>query len=134
MKSLAFMLGLFGLVLMAPSIQATPVTWKPPVAKPNPVHGRQIYFKWCVWCHGRTGKGDGTAGRALPTTPANFTNKAFMTSEEDSDFFKVISFGGGIEPDLTPLMPSFGNTLKAQDIHDVLAWLRTFCKCKYQGK
>lgn len=35
--------------------------------------GRDLYFSFCVSCHGWTGKGDGPAGLALKTPPADLT-------------------------------------------------------------
>lgn len=112
---------------------ATPVKWTKPAQAPNAVRGKKVYFKYCVFCHGRFGKGDGPSGKALPQNPANFTDKAFMTVEPDPEFYKVISEGGG-SVGITPFMPSFGHTLKNQEIHDVLSYIRTYCKCAYDPK
>ncbi|HAD09482.1 MAG TPA: cytochrome C [Porticoccaceae bacterium] len=35
--------------------------------------GRDLYMSFCVSCHGWTGKGDGPAGPALTTPPADLT-------------------------------------------------------------
>lgn len=35
--------------------------------------GRDLYMSYCVSCHGWTGKGDGPAGLALKTPPADLT-------------------------------------------------------------
>ncbi len=35
--------------------------------------GRDLYMSFCVSCHGWTGKGDGPAGPALKTPPADLT-------------------------------------------------------------
>ena len=35
--------------------------------------GRDLYYDFCVSCHGWTGKGDGPAGEALKTPPADLT-------------------------------------------------------------
>lgn len=35
-------------------------------------HGRDLYFKYCVSCHGETGAGDGPAARSLKFPPRDF--------------------------------------------------------------
>lgn len=38
-----------------------------------PLHGRELYLRYCAACHGVSGKGDGTAATALRPRPANLT-------------------------------------------------------------
>ncbi|NVB36529.1 cytochrome c [Pseudenhygromyxa sp. WMMC2535] len=39
--------------------------------------GRDLYFKYCVSCHGETGAGDGPAARNLKFPPRDFRTAAF---------------------------------------------------------
>ncbi len=108
--------------------------WVKPAGPPNLARGKQVYFKYCVYCHGRFGKGDGPAGKPLPKNPANLADPKFMTMEPDDELFKAISGGGGAVGE-SPFMPSFGYTLTSKDIQDVLGFVRKqFCKCQYDPR
>ena len=49
-------------------------------ASPTPViesmYGPDLYRRYCATCHGRDGKGDGPAGRALKVPPSDLTTLA----------------------------------------------------------
>ncbi len=107
-----------------------PAQWSAPTAPADTTHGKKIYFEYCKFCHGNHGKGDGPSGKALPVNPANFTDKDFMTLEPDEELFNAIS-GGASAVGESPFMPAFGYVLKTRDIQDVLAYLRTLCRCEY---
>ena len=55
--------------------QQGPVIKVKPVAidNVNPSDGREMYAKYCVSCHGVTGKGDGPAAPAFKHPPTNLT-------------------------------------------------------------
>ncbi len=46
--------------------------------------GRAVYHKYCVGCHGPTGKGDGPAARRLLTKPRDFTSGIYKFRSTDS--------------------------------------------------
>jgi mono/diheme cytochrome c family protein len=45
--------------------------------------GRDLYFKYCVSCHGETGAGDGPAARSLKFPPRDFRLAKFSFVEAD---------------------------------------------------
>jgi mono/diheme cytochrome c family protein len=45
--------------------------------------GRDLYFKYCVSCHGETGAGDGPAARSLKFPPRDFRLAQFSFVEAD---------------------------------------------------
>jgi mono/diheme cytochrome c family protein len=45
--------------------------------------GRDLYFKYCVSCHGDTGAGDGPAARSLKFPPRDFRLAQFSFVEAD---------------------------------------------------
>ncbi|MCA9483511.1 MAG: c-type cytochrome [Nitrospina sp.] len=58
--------------------------------KPDPIqqdkleHGKKVYFKRCVWCHGVEGGGDGPSADRLFTRPRNFIQGTFKIRWTDS--------------------------------------------------
>ena len=58
--------------------------------KPDPIqqdkleHGKKVYFKRCVWCHGVEGGGDGPSADRLFTRPRNFILGTFKIRWTDS--------------------------------------------------
>lgn len=85
--------------------------------------GKLIYAQQCVVCHGVTGKGDGPSGKTLNPKPADFaTLKA-----DDSEWFKATKLGSKAigKP---PGMDGFASKLSDAQIHDVVAFVRTFKK------
>jgi len=87
--------------------------------------GRVIYEKYCHFCHGRKGLGDGPVGIAISPHPADFVNDTKRMSKTDAELFKSISEGiekaiGGEEMS----MPSWKDILTEQERWDVLAYIR----------
>lgn len=89
--------------------------------------GRSNYATYCVKCHGETGKGDGPGAATLQTKPRDFTDCARMQKLSDDQMFKVIKEGGkanGLSGDMQAWHVAFEDN----EIHDLVAYLRTFCK------
>lgn len=61
------------------------VGWAAADDSPTVDWGRDLYMSYCVSCHGWTGKGDGPAGLALKSPPADLT--------------KLSARNGGVFPD-----------------------------------
>lgn len=78
--------------------------------------GEPLYAENCAMCHGDDGAGDGPAGAVFDMPD--------LTDAEHSDdyFFEVIAEGSGE-------MPGFGDAYKVEEIHDVIAYIRTFPQC-----
>lgn len=89
--------------------------------------GLEVHKKNCARCHGEHGKGDGPAAKLLKTKPTDWSDKARMSSLSDQDLFKVISKGGE-SAGKSKLMPAFGGKLSDQDIHNVIAFIRSLSK------
>jgi len=99
-----------------------------PAAGGNPtgdsVHGKAIYEKYCHYCHGPKGHGDGPVGIAITPKPVDFTTDKRML-KSDKQLFSSISNGirrekGGKEM----AMPRWKGILSESDIRDVLAYVR----------
>ncbi len=84
------------------------------------------YDTFCVKCHGAGGKGDGAAAATLATKPRNYTDCAAMAKESDDKLFNVIKNGGkanGLSGDMQAWNTGFDDN----EIHDLVAYVRTFC-------
>ncbi len=87
------------------------------------------YTSFCNKCHGPGGRGDGPSASSLATNPQDFANCAAMQKISDDTMFKVIK-GGGAAAGLPGDMPSWSDGLSDPEIHDLVAFVRTFCKKK----
>ncbi len=90
----------------------------------NRAAGAEVHRANCAKCHGPGGKGDGPAGKLLKTKPADWTDKARMSKLSDSDLFNVIKGGGGAVGK-SKLMPAWAGKLSDDQIHDVIAFIRS---------
>lgn len=70
------------LLLSPPALAWAQAPPKPPIVKKGPApvtspsDGQQMFMSYCAPCHGRTGKGDGPAARALTPRPSDLTQLA----------------------------------------------------------
>ncbi|MCC7302614.1 MAG: c-type cytochrome [Bacteroidia bacterium] len=60
--------------------------------------GKKIYESACWSCHGKGGKGDGPAAKALTTPPADHTSSAFQTQSDGAIFWKITKGRGQMSP------------------------------------
>lgn len=84
-------------------------------------HRGEVVFKTnCVLCHGVKGDGKGRASVLFNPPPANLT-----MSDKNDDYKRMIITMGGAAMGRSPVMPVWGEQLSAQEIEDVVAYLRT---------
>ncbi len=88
----------------------------------DPAKGKVVFEKLCVTCHGAQGKGDGPAGLMMMPRPADFTSPK-IKGKPDGELLKSIQDG---RPPTT--MPAYKEQLSAQQISDVLAYVRSLGK------
>jgi mono/diheme cytochrome c family protein len=107
-------------------------TWEAPpearnIKRPTPAdeksveRGRKLFKQNCVPCHGESGKGDGTMGKAMGIKPGNLTNAERMGKHTDGEIFWKVSKGK--DP-----MPVFEKKLSEKDRWDLVAHVRTLAK------
>ncbi|MBI3629406.1 MAG: cytochrome c [Candidatus Rokubacteria bacterium] len=99
----------------------------PTVAQANGEKGKTLYGKYCVACHGESGKGDGPAGAALKPKPRDLTDKAYMDSVKD-EYLAAIIQKGGPAVGKSALMPAWGAMLKDDDVRDVVEFIKGLAK------
>lgn len=98
-----------------------------PVRAADMAAAKQNYDMFCMKCHGPGGQGDGPAAATLATKPHNFTDCAATEKISDDTLFNVIKNGGasvGLSKDMQAWSTGFGDG----EIHDLVAYVRTFCK------
>jgi mono/diheme cytochrome c family protein len=88
---------------------------------------KQNYDTFCVKCHGPGGEGDGPSGATLATHPADFSDCAMMDKMSDDTMFNVIK-NGGAATGRSKDMPAWSSGFEDGEIHDLVAFLMTFCK------
>jgi mono/diheme cytochrome c family protein len=125
----------FGVVptpIPAPASLTTPV---PPITtngiglRGNPSAGAHIVMMKCAGCHGQDGSGQGVQleGLSPKQPPIPWNNAAAMSGLTDQQIAEKISQSDRQQnPDA--VMPSFGDQLSAQQIDDVVAYIRVLGK------
>ena len=89
----------------------------------------QMFQDTCSRCHGSQGFGDGSDGTTLATPPRNFHDCDIMAKDADEKVFQEIK-GGSASIGRSNDMPSWGEALTDDEIRNLLAYVRRFCKTK----
>ena len=95
----------------------------------NEKDGAVLYKQGCAACHGNDGRG---APQTLtefkrPETFPDFSRCDQTTAETDATYKDVIT-NGGPSRGFSTIMPAFGEMLTSEQIDNVVAHLRSFCK------
>ena len=92
--------------------------------KPTPAviaAGAKLYADNCASCHGKTGLGDGEAGKSLTPSPALLAYLIQRPIAVDSYLLWSVSEGG---KEFGTAMPAFKDVLARDDIWKVIAYMR----------
>lgn len=83
-----------------------------------------LYGAACASCHGADGRGSPhwEGGAPLP----DFSD-CLATTSEPAEHWETIVRAGGRSRGLSSAMPAFGEALYAEEIRDLVAYLRAFC-------
>lgn len=97
--------------------------------KPDLAVGEKLYNKYCYYCHGKEGRGDGAIGIGLPLKPVDFVGDVDRMKKSDGVLFQSISKGihrkiGGEALQ----MPQWDLILKEDEIWDIIAYIRYLSK------
>ncbi|MEO5376553.1 MAG: c-type cytochrome [Magnetococcus sp. DMHC-6] len=79
-------------------------------------HGKMLYTENCQVCHQEEGKGK-------PGVAPSLTNKELLTAASDEFLLSTIRDGRAETP-----MPAWGETLKQEEIQDIISYLRSYSK------
>ncbi|HKQ38350.1 MAG TPA: c-type cytochrome [Verrucomicrobiae bacterium] len=94
--------------------------------------GTNNYAKYCAGCHGEDGRGNGFNAAFLPQKRTAHANAADMSRRPDDTLFDAIHSGGYIV-NRSRLMPPWGESFSAKEIRDLVAHIRTLCRCEGPG-
>ncbi len=96
---------------------------------PNVQNGKAVWNGGCIACHGADGKGAPESYTVFtrPDTWPDMT-RCDQTSPEPDSAYKAVILHGGRGLGFSQIMPAFGDLLTNEQIDDVIAYLRTFCK------
>lgn len=89
--------------------------------------GREIFEAACVSCHGADGRGAPQTTVGFEQPLPDFTDCRFAVREADTDWHAVVRSGGPARG-FSEIMPAFGEALSREEIEQVLAYLRGFCR------
>jgi len=107
--------------------EAAAPTAAPATDEPDVAAGAKLYASYCASCHGAQGAGDGPVSAGLNPKPAAHDDADYMSTLSDEHLFTVIKRGGPAVGK-SPLMAPWGGTLSDDQIHDVVAFVRTLAK------
>ncbi len=85
--------------------------------------GAEIYNRFCIYCHGERGEGDGPAGSLSGVPTGDLSNKAYMELLSDQDLHERIAWGEERFPYLQ--MPGWRTSLNDDEIRAVVSYIRT---------
>lgn len=85
-------------------------------------HGRAIFKRACVACHGKIGTGKGPLSRLFRISMMDFTESENMKKISDQDLIDVIRDGKGA------YMPSWAGILSDNEITDVASYVRMLAR------
>jgi cytochrome c oxidase cbb3-type subunit 3 len=88
------------------------------------------YRLYCAQCHGTRGNGQGInqTANGLGVSPRDHTIAKEMGKLTDQELRLAIADGGDAVQK-SELMPAWGKTLSAEEIDDLVIYLRKLCKC-----
>ena len=82
--------------------------------------GKKVYDKYCYFCHGDSGRGDGPSAKVLQIQTASFRDKKLMNQSDGSLAWKILNGRG--------LMPTWAPVLSEDDVWNVINYIRGFSK------
>lgn len=106
------------------------VTYSTKPVKGDPVHGKKLFEKYCVVCHGANGEGSQGTGvtfsrpRDLPIMAPALHNPGFLAAATDAMIKATLMKGR----EGTPMVSFIKRGLKEKDINDIVSYVRSFEK------
>lgn len=94
--------------------------------------GKRIFYTDCVWCHAdATPAGPSNRSNLTPAPPL-MNDGATFNSESDENLRNIIRLGGSAMGK-SAMMPPYGQTLRENDIDDLVAFIRAIAQPPYQS-
>ncbi len=89
------------------------------------LRGSKVYAGYCVRCHGKDADGKGRAAKLYDPKPNNLRN-----SDKFDGYVAFIIGKGGVPLDRSEFMPGFDEELTAEQISDLVVYLRSINEFK----
>lgn len=106
-----------------------PVTNVASVRQGDAEKGRSVYEKYCFYCHGREGLGNGAISIAVTPHPADFVGDKKRMAKSDSELIDSIANGVNKNTgDEEMAMPRWKDILTEEDMWNVLSYVRKLSK------
>ncbi len=90
---------------------------------PVSVDGKTVYNRFCIYCHGEKGEGDGPAGSLSGVATGDLSNKAYISQLTDQELYDRIAWGEEKFPYLQ--MPGWRSSLSEEEIRALVKYVRT---------
>ena len=98
----------------------------------NQDQGKRVFYQQCVWCHAdSTPAGPSNRSNVSPDPPLMNDGNIF-NKESDESLRRVIKLGGSAVGK-SAMMPPYGSTLSAEEIDDVIAYMRVIAVPEYHA-
>jgi mono/diheme cytochrome c family protein len=93
--------------------------------------GKRVFYQYCVWCHADSTPAGPSNRSNLNPAPPLASDGAILNSLSDETLRNTIALGGSAVGK-SALMPSWGNTLKQDEIRAVISFYRAIAQPPYQ--
>jgi len=103
--------------------------------------GKEIYSRYCAWCHGESGEGNGPAANYLNPRPRDFTYGLYKWKSTpfdeltpgEHDFFRMLGWGPSRKGErwtglAGTAMPGWKGVLTQDEMKDVIAYIKSFAE------
>lgn len=91
-------------------------------------NGKVVYMKYCFYCHGKEGRGDGAIAIAVKPKPVDFVRDVERMDRPDAELMKIIDNGAVQNPDSRLYMPAWKEVLSEQERWNVLGYIRELAR------
>ncbi len=106
------------------ALSLNPLVYAAPDRAANLDNGKALYTKYCFYCHGKEGRGDGAIAIAVEPKPIDFVTNRERMDRSDAELMKSIEEGIIRDPDSRMYMPAWKGVLNDAGLRDVLAYVR----------
>jgi mono/diheme cytochrome c family protein len=94
--------------------------------------GKRLFYRYCVWCHADATPAGPSNRSNLNPTPPRLNDGSVLNAESDESLTSVVGLGGSAMGK-SSMMPPYGQTLKKQEIQELIAYMRAIAQPPYSA-